>query len=76
MAVHKYVALETVFVNDCIVEKGQTFESDQDLGPAAVLADKYVPEEVEKPEDDTPTTFYEQQIRRGRPPGSKNKPKE
>jgi hypothetical protein len=37
--------------------------------------DKYVPQESDEPEDDTPQTFYEAQTRRGRPPGSKNKPK-
>ncbi len=69
----RYIAKETVFVNDCIVEKGEAFESDQDLGPAAVPADKYVHEDGDEPEDDTPQTFHEAQTRRGRPPGSKNR---
>jgi len=71
----RYVATETVFVNNCIVEKGEEFESDQDLGPVAIPAEKYVPGADDAPEDDTPQTFYEAQTRRGRPPGSKNKPK-
>lgn len=71
----RYIATETVFVNNVIVEKGGEFESDQDLGSAAVPADKYVPEEFAEPEDDTPQTLHEAQARRGRPLGSKNRPK-
>lgn len=75
----RYVALETVFVNDCIVEKGETFESEQDLGPAAVRARDYKPDPEGEPEVDpdsvVPNTFHGIQSRRGRPLGSKNKPK-
>lgn len=71
----KFVASKTAFVDNRLIESGTEFEYDYRPGDWAIPSDEYNPAAVVEPEDDTPQTYHEEQTRRGRPPGSKNKPK-